>query len=114
LTDFRRGKFNVLVGVNLLREGLDLPEVTLVAILDADREGFLRNETSLIQTMGRTARNVKGKVILYADTITGSIKRAKSEVERRRKKQMEYNKKHKITPKTISKVIEKLLDLEND
>lgn len=114
LTDFRRGKFNVLVGVNLLREGLDLPEVTLVAILDADREGFLRNETSLIQTMGRTARNVKGKVILYADTITGSIKRAKSEVERRRKKQMEYNKKHKITPKTISKGIESLLGLEND
>ena len=114
LTDFRRGKFNVLIGVNLLREGLDLPEVTLVAILDADREGFLRNETSLIQTMGRTARNVKGKVILYADTITKSIKNAKYEVERRRKKQMEYNKKHKITPKTISKVIESLLDLEND
>ena len=105
---------NILIGVNLLREGLDLPEVTLVAILDADREGFLRNETSLIQTMGRTARNVKGKVILYADTITKSIRNAKSEVERRRKKQMEYNKKHKITPKTISKVIESLLGLEND
>src|SRR3989338_4303691 len=83
LTDFREGKFDILIGVNLLREGLDLPEVTLVAILDADREGFLRNETSLIQTMGRAARNVKGKVILYADNITGSIKRAISEVGRR-------------------------------
>lgn len=112
LTDFRRGKFNILIGVNLLREGLDLPEVTLVAILDADREGFLRNETSLIQTMGRTARNIKGKVILYADTITGSIKKAKAEVEKRRKKQMEYNKKNKITPQSISKAIENLLDLE--
>jgi excinuclease ABC subunit B len=112
LTDFRRGKFNVLIGVNLLREGLDLPEVTLVAILDADREGFLRNETSLIQTMGRTARNVNGKVIIYADNITGSIDRAVKEVDRRRKKQMEYNKKYKITPKSISKIIENLIDLD--
>lgn len=110
LTNFRRGKFDVLVGVNLLREGLDLPEVTLVAILDADREGFLRNKTSLMQTMGRTARNVDGRVILYADTITGSIKEAVKEVERRRKKQLAYNKKHNITPKTIKKVIESLLD----
>ncbi len=106
ITNFRRGKFNVLIGVNLLREGLDLPEVTLVAILDADREGFLRSESALIQTMGRTARNVRGKVILYADTITGSIKRAMSEVEIRRKKQMAYNKKHGITPRSIEKGIE--------
>jgi excinuclease ABC subunit B len=110
LTDFRHGKFNVLVGVNLLREGLDLPEVTLVAILDADREGFLRSETSLMQTMGRAARNVRGKVILYADNITGSIKRAVDEVEKRRKKQTQYNKKHGIKPKSINKEIENLLD----
>jgi len=112
LTEFRQGKFDVLVGVNLLREGLDLPEVTLVAILDADREGFLRSETSLIQTMGRTARNVKGKVILYADELTGSIKRAVKEVERRRKTQREYNKKHHIKPETIRKKIENLIDLD--
>jgi excinuclease ABC subunit B len=111
LTDFRRGKFNVLIGVNLLREGLDLPEVTFVAIMDADREGFLRSEESLMQTMGRAARNVKGKVVLYADTITGSMKRAMAEVERRRKKQMEYNKKHGITPKTTDKDIEEFLDI---
>lgn len=113
LTDFRKGRFDVLVGVNLLREGLDLPEVSLVAILDADREGFLRSETSLIQIMGRAARNVSGKVILYADNKTGSIKRAMREVERRRKKQMDYNKKHKIKPKTIVKDIERFLDIEN-
>ena len=112
LTEFREGKFDVLVGVNLLREGLDLPEVTLVAILDADREGFLRSETSLIQTMGRTARNVKGKVILYADESTGSIKRAIKEVERRRKIQLAYNKKHHIKPETIRKKIENLIDLD--
>ncbi len=106
LSDFRRGKFDVLVGVNLLREGLDLPEVTLVAILDADKEGFLRNETSLIQTIGRAARNVKGQVILYADNITGSIKAAVRETERRRKKQLAYNKKHNITPQTIQKKIQ--------
>ncbi len=110
LTDFRKGEFDVLVGVNLLREGLDLPEVTLVAILDADREGFLRSETSLIQTMGRAARNVSGKVILYADHITGSMRRAMSEVERRRTLQADYNKKHGITPKTIHKIIERMLD----
>lgn len=114
LTDFRRGKFNVLIGVNLLREGLDLPEVTFVAILDADREGFLRSESSLMQTMGRAARNVKGKVILYADNVTGSIKRAMAEVERRRKLQMAYNKKHKIKPTTISKEVEQFLDIEGE
>ena len=114
LADFRRGIFDVLIGVNLLREGLDLPEVSLVAILDADREGFLRSETSLMQIMGRAARNVSGKVILYADNITGSIKRALREVERRRKLQMAYNKKHGITPQTIHKVIENFLDIEEN
>lgn len=109
LTDFRRGKYDVLVGVNLLREGLDLPEVSLVAILDADKEGFLRSETSLIQTIGRAARNVDGTVILYADNITGSIKRAVGETDRRRKIQMDYNTKHGITPKTIVKEIRDIL-----
>ena len=108
--DFRRGIFDVLIGVNLLREGLDLPEVTLVAILDADREGFLRSETSLIQTMGRAARNVSGTVILYADKVTGSMQRAMDIVDKRRKLQMAYNKKHGITPKTIHKAIEYMLD----
>ncbi|GIW63613.1 MAG: UvrABC system protein B [Patescibacteria group bacterium] len=105
LTNLRKGKFDVLVGINLLREGLDLPEVTLVAILDADKEGFLRSKTSLIQTMGRAARNIKGKVILYADEITKSIKEAKAEIDRRRKAQIEYNLKHNITPKNIIKPI---------
>ncbi|MFA5128995.1 MAG: excinuclease ABC subunit UvrB [Patescibacteria group bacterium] len=109
LTEFRRGKFDILVGVNLLREGLDLPEVTLVAILDADKEGFLRSETSLIQTIGRAARNVRGQVLLYADQMTGSMERAIKETERRRKTQMEYNKKHGITPKTIQKVIKDII-----
>jgi len=113
ITDFRNGKFDVLVGVNLLREGLDLPEVTFVAILDADREGFLRNETSLMQTMGRASRNVKGKVILYADVLTGSIKRAVKEVNRRRAIQEEYNKKHHINPETIIKKIEDFLDFKD-
>ncbi len=114
IADFRRGKFNALIGVNLLREGLDLPEVTLVAILDADREGFLRSDTSLIQTMGRAARNVSGKVILYADNLTGSMKRAIKEVDRRRLVQERYNKKHHIRPETIIKKIEDFLQLEGD
>jgi excinuclease ABC subunit B len=105
LSDFRKKKFDILIGVNLLREGLDFPEVSLVAILDADREGFLRSETSLIQTMGRAARNIGGRVILYADTMTGSMKRAIGECERRRTIQIAYNKKHHITPKSITKEI---------
>jgi excinuclease ABC subunit B len=113
LTAFRRGDFDVLIGVNLLREGLDLPEVEIVAILDADREGFLRSEVSLIQLMGRAARNVKGKIILYADTITGSIKKALTEAIRRRKIQLEYNKKHHITPQSIQKAIVELIDKED-
>jgi excinuclease ABC subunit B len=112
LEDLRKGEFDVLVGVNLLREGLDLPEVSMVAILDADKEGFLRSETSLVQTIGRAARNVAGKVILYADTITGSLKRAIHETERRRKLQLEYNIKHKITPRTIKKNIASIIDHE--
>lgn len=109
LRDLRLGEFDVLVGVNLLREGLDLPEVSLVAIIDADKEGFLRSERSLIQTAGRTARNANGKVILYADTITGSMRRMIDETERRRKKQLEYNKKNNINPKTIYKTVEEIL-----
>jgi excinuclease ABC subunit B len=112
MDDLRRGKFDVLVGVNLLREGLDLPEVSLVAILDADKEGFLRSETSLIQTIGRAARNVSGRVILYADKITGSMKRAIDETNRRRKLQTDYNKEHHITPKTIQKKIQSIVDHE--
>jgi len=105
LTNFRKGMFDILVGVNLLREGLDLPEVELVGILDADKEGFLRSETSLIQTIGRAARNILGRVILYADVITGSLERAISETNRRRTLQVAYNTKHGITPKTIKKEI---------
>lgn len=114
LKNFREGLFDVLIGVNLLREGLDLPEVTLVAILDADREGFLRSETSLMQTMGRAARNVKGKIILYADRTTDSMKRAISEANRRREKQLAYNKKHGIIPQTVVKPIEEFLDASED
>ncbi|MCH8227491.1 MAG: excinuclease ABC subunit UvrB [Proteobacteria bacterium] len=105
IRDLRLGEFDVLVGINLLREGLDMPEVSLVAILDADREGFLRSESSLIQTMGRTARNVRAKAILYADRITGSMERAMAETERRKKKQIAYNKEHGITPLTIQKKV---------
>ncbi len=113
LDDLRLGNYDVLVGINLLREGLDLPEVTLVAILDADKEGFLRSQTSLIQTMGRAARHVEGQVILYADTLTGSINRAIKEVNRRRNIQLDYNKKHHIKPVSIDKPIrEKLIDRE--
>lgn len=110
LTDFRRGKFDCLVGVNLLREGLDLPEVELVAILDADKEGFLRSETALIQTIGRAARNVNGRVILYADEMTKALEYAISETKRRRELQLAYNEKHGITPKTIAKEIKSIAD----
>jgi excinuclease ABC subunit B len=111
LKALREGEFTCLVGVNLLREGLDLPEVSLVAILDADKEGFLRSEVSLVQTMGRAARNVSGKVIMYADEITKSMKNAIRETNRRREKQLKYNKTHNITPQTIRKAISNLIDL---
>ncbi len=110
LRDLRQGEFDVLVGINLLREGLDLPEVSLVAILDADKEGFLRSETSMIQTIGRAARNAEGKVIMYGDKITGSMRKAIDETERRRELQMKYNKEHGITPKTIEKDIRAVIE----
>lgn len=110
IRDLRLGTFDVLVGINLLREGLDLPEVSLVAILDADKEGFLRSETSLIQTIGRVARNLHGKAILYADKITGSMQRAISETERRRARQQTYNEEHGITPTSISKAVHNVME----
>jgi excinuclease ABC subunit B len=109
IRDLRLGVYDVLVGINLLREGLDIPECGLVAILDADKEGFLRSETSLIQTIGRAARNVEGRVILYADRITGSMERALRETDRRRQKQVEYNEAHGITPTTIKRNIQDIL-----
>ncbi|NLC77872.1 MAG: excinuclease ABC subunit B, partial [Clostridia bacterium] len=111
IRDLRLGEFDVLVGINLLREGLDLPEGSLVAILDADKEGFLRSERSLIQTIGRAARNVEGTVSMYADTITDSMERAIKETNRRRSIQEEYNRKHNITPQTVQKGVRDVLEV---
>ena len=111
MRDLRLGVFDVLVGINLLREGLDIPEVSLVAILDADKEGFLRSETSLIQTIGRAARNEHGMVVLYADSITPSMKRAMDETERRRALQDAFNKAHDITPRSVRKKVQDVIEI---
>jgi excinuclease ABC subunit B len=113
IRNLRMGEFDVLVGVNLLREGLDLPEVALVAVLDADKEGFLRNYKSLIQTMGRASRNIKGKVVLYADKMTDSMKRAIMETNRRRSKQIDFNEKHNITPKSTQRKLGDALEIKD-
>ena len=114
IRDLRLGKFDVLIGINLLREGLDMPEVSLIGILDADREGFLRSDSSLIQTIGRAARNVRGRAILYADRITASMERAMAETDRRRARQVSYNKEHGITPRTIQKKVTDIMEGAND
>jgi excinuclease ABC subunit B len=113
IRELRMGKFDVLVGINLLREGIDLPEVSLVAILDADKEGFLRNQKSLIQTMGRASRNIRGHVVLYANRTTDSMEKAINETKRRRKMQIEFNKKHNITPKSVQRKLEDVLEIKD-
>ena len=110
IRDLRLGEFDVLVGINLLREGLDMPEVSLVAILDADKEGFLRSERSLIQTIGRAARNLRGRAILYGDKVTGSMERAIAETERRRQKQLDHNAQHGITPRGVEKSVQDIME----
>ena len=110
IRDLRLGRFDVLVGINLLREGLDMPEVSLVAVLDADKEGFLRSDRSLIQTIGRAARNINGTAILYADSVTGSMQRAIDETNRRRRRQIEFNKVHGITPRGIRKAVADIME----